>query len=92
MEMPGSDPAISSSDSRELLRALVAIRDGDFTARLPHNWNGISGQIASTFNEIVELNQTLSSELGRTSQAAQKGSYIKPLTRIKGARRAWAGC
>src|SRR4029453_9664982 len=40
-------------DLREILRALRAMRDGDFSVRLPGEWTGIGGKIADTFNDIV---------------------------------------
>src|SRR3954471_3024377 len=41
-------------DSREILRALMALKKGDFTTRLPIDWNGTSGKIADTFNDVAE--------------------------------------
>ena len=42
-----------SLDLRELLRALQAVRDGDFSVRLPSDQTGLAGKVADTFNEIV---------------------------------------
>src|SRR4051812_30668218 len=36
-----------------LLRVLSAVRDGDFSVRLPLDWEGIDGKIADTVNDIV---------------------------------------
>ena len=44
-------------DLRELLRALRAVREGDFSVRLPADWTGMSGKIADTFNDIVATNE-----------------------------------
>ena len=35
---------------RQILSALVAFKNGDFTKRLPDDWTGISGKIADAFN------------------------------------------
>ena len=40
----------------QLLTALQAVRDGDFSVRLPGDWTGLEGKIADTFNEIVAAN------------------------------------
>jgi hypothetical protein len=40
-------------DSGELLRALIAVRNGDFSVRLAGDRDGIAGKIADTFNDIV---------------------------------------
>src|SRR5687767_3985822 len=55
-------------DQRELLRALQAMRDGDFSVRLPGDRVGIAGKIADTFNEIVGANELLAQELERSGQ------------------------
>jgi len=44
-------------DQRKLLRALQAVRDGDFSVRLPSDHTGLAGKIADTFNEIVTSNR-----------------------------------
>ncbi len=78
-------------DPRELLRALRAVRDGDFTVRLPSEWTGIAGKIADTFNEIVATNQRLAGELERVGQAVGKQGQTRQ--RVCGERRsgAWGG-
>ena len=55
-----------------LLGALRAVRDEDFTARLPGDWTGLSGKIAGTFNEIVSANASLARELARVGEAVGK--------------------
>ncbi|HEY7379225.1 MAG TPA: HAMP domain-containing protein, partial [Steroidobacteraceae bacterium] len=55
-----------------LLDALRAVRDGDFSARLPGDWTGLSGKIADTFNEIVSANASLARELARVGETVGK--------------------
>ena len=55
----------SSLDPRELLAALEAVRNGDFTAHLPGDRTGLAGKIADTFNEIVACNRRMANELER---------------------------
>ena len=38
---------------RQILKAIVAFRDGDFSVRLPADWPGIDGRIAETFNQTI---------------------------------------
>ncbi|MDE2483652.1 MAG: HAMP domain-containing protein [candidate division NC10 bacterium] len=52
-------------DTRLLLNTLTAVKNGDFSARLPVDWTGINGKIADTFNEVVALNEKLAQELAR---------------------------
>jgi len=67
----GSD-AGTNLDLRELLRALQAVRDGDFSVRLPSDLTGLTGKIADTFNEIVVSNQHMTDELERAGQIVGK--------------------
>ncbi|WP_208093760.1 HAMP domain-containing protein, partial [Escherichia coli] len=39
--------------SRQLLAAMVAFRDGDFSVRLPRDWPGTDGRIAEAFNQTL---------------------------------------
>src|SRR5690606_18834932 len=48
---PGAEPGLSQ---RELLAALRALRRGDFSVRLPEQYDGVDGQIVSTLNEIAQ--------------------------------------
>ncbi len=59
-------------DRRLLLLALQSVRSGDFSVRLPHDWSGIDGKIADTFNEIVQANQKIDHELKRVGQVVGK--------------------
>ena len=45
------DPA--AVRSRQLLMAMVAFRDGDFSVRLPADWPGVDGRIAEAFNQSL---------------------------------------
>src|SRR6201989_545247 len=64
-------------DQRKLLRALQAVRDGDFSARLPSDHTGLAGKIADTFNEIVTSNQRLAQELARAGQIVGKDGQTR---------------
>ena len=59
-----------------LLTALIALKKGDFTARLPVDLPGMDGKIADAFNEVVELNQRMAEELERLSRVVGKEGKI----------------
>src|ERR1700722_7401835 len=59
-------------DVRALLRALQAVRDGDFSVRLPTDMTGVAGKVADTFNQIVLSNQQMALELERAGQTVGK--------------------
>ncbi|SFU64845.1 response regulator [Pseudoduganella namucuonensis] len=46
-------------DVKLLLQTLMALRKGDFTARMPSGWTGIPGKIADTLNEIIETKEKM---------------------------------
>ncbi len=75
-------------DLRKLLRALQAVRDGDFTARLATDQTGLGGKIADTFNELVSCNQRLCQELERAGQMI--GKEGKTRVRVASERRVGA--
>jgi len=50
-------------DGRDLLKVLVQVRNGDFSARMPSDGIGLSGKIYDTINEIIGLNELLVKEL-----------------------------
>ena len=65
-------PAADGIDPHELLKILQAVRDGDFSARLPSDRVGLDGKIADTFNEIVAANGRLAAELERVGETVGK--------------------
>jgi HAMP domain-containing protein/signal transduction histidine kinase/DNA-binding response OmpR family regulator len=56
----------------ELLHALLAVRSGDFSVRLPGDRTGLEGKIADTFNEIVAANARMAAELKRVGHVVGK--------------------
>ncbi|MBI3900484.1 MAG: HAMP domain-containing protein [Gammaproteobacteria bacterium] len=80
---------IDTLDARDLLHALQAVRDGDFSARLPSDWTGLRGKIADAFNEIVIANSRLADEFDRVGQSV--GKQGKTRQRLRSERRigAW---
>ncbi len=65
-----------SLDQTQLLRALRAVRRGDFGVRLPAQQEGVAGDIAEAFNDVVELNQRLARELDRLAKSVGREGKI----------------
>src|SRR5256714_688455 len=76
-------------DPRVTLSVLTAVKRGDFSARMPANWTGSAGRVASTLNEIVEANQRLEREVQRLSKRVGKEGQMKRAP-IGDAGGAWA--
>src|SRR2546425_480576 len=81
------DPAL---DASKLLLALRAVRKGDFTARLPETWTGLSGKVADTFNEVVEMNERLAAELARVSVVVGRNGKIDERASLGSATGSWS--
>jgi len=86
---PRSEPA-TGFDRRRLLTALTQFKRGDFEARLPEDWTGIDGKIADTFNEVVQINQRMASELERLSRVVGTEGKISQRASLGDVRGAWS--
>jgi HAMP domain-containing protein/CheY-like chemotaxis protein/signal transduction histidine kinase len=81
-----SEPTL---DASEVLRALQAMRAGDFTVRLPGDWTGIAGKVADTFNDIVAANARLAAELERVGQTVGRQGKTRQRVRMDRGSGAW---
>ena len=76
-------------DRRQLVSALRALRRGDFSVRLPEDVDGVDGEIASLFNEVVGLNEAITQEFERLSKVVGKEGKITQRGRVRGASGGW---
>src|ERR1700753_4223100 len=76
-------------DKQQLAIALASLRKGDFSVRMPAGLEGVDGQIAHEFNELVEINQRLVEELERISQGVGKQGQISQRASIGKVSGAW---
>src|SRR3989440_179030 len=53
---------------QELLRALTAARDGDFSVRLSARRGSVMGEIAAVYNQMADTNARMAKELVRVSR------------------------
>jgi hypothetical protein len=72
----GAGAGADDVNMRKLLRALQAVRDGDFSVRMPSDQTGLTGKVADTFNEIVAANQRMARELERAGQTVGKDGRL----------------
>src|SRR3981081_1393406 len=70
-----------SVDTRVALNVLNAVKRGDFTVRMPSNWTGSAGKVASSLNDIIESNQRLEREIRRLSKRVGKEGQVKRAAR-----------
>src|SRR3954452_14740953 len=87
---PPGGAAASADELRELLRVFSAVRDGDFTVRLPGHWTGLVGKIADAVNEVVASNQSMASQLERVGQVVGQEGKTKQRVRFPRQGGSWA--
>src|SRR5438477_8416166 len=74
---------------KELLRALQAAKNGDFSVRLPERRNTLMGQIGAAFNDLVEMNGRSTKELGRVARLVGREGRMTERFSLPDAKGAW---
>ena len=87
--MPTAE-TLSSPVASHLLQGLMALRQGDFSHRLPSDLTGIEGKLADTFNEVVAMNQRMALELERISHAVGRQGRLSQRASVGDVRGSWA--
>jgi HAMP domain-containing protein/signal transduction histidine kinase/CheY-like chemotaxis protein len=95
LENHDSDPSTNGKDSqdahlRQILKAMVSFREGDFSVRLPLEWSGIDGRIAEAFNQTIIHEDHTSREIARLSVAVGKEGRLKQRMSLPAAVGGWA--
>ena len=86
---PAREDPNGSAVLQDFLRALQAMRVGDFSVRLPVNAGGVEGKIADTFNEIVAANQTLAVQLEGVGQVVGREGRTRKRVKLGFSYGAW---
>ena len=87
-----SRTSASRLDVNELLNVLLAVREGDFTARLRADLVGRAGKAADALNDVIGLNQAMAEELKRMAEAVGKQGRTSERAILAGASGAWSEC
>ena len=77
-------------DLRLLLKVLNSVKKGDFSVRMPPDWTGVSGKIADTLNDIIELNEKLTRGIGHASEIVGKEGKLTERVSVGHIDGAWA--
>jgi HAMP domain-containing protein/CheY-like chemotaxis protein len=87
-----NDTQSTQSDqfSRALLSAMLALKEGDFEARMPSDLTGVDGKIADAFNEIALLSERRARETARVSHTVGKEGKLKQRMTVSAVRGGWA--
>ena len=84
--------AHDSAEARneQLLAAMVAFRDGDFSVRLPTYWSGSDARVAEAFNQAIGYTERMSSEITRLSATVGREGRLRQRMSLPGAVGGWA--
>ena len=88
--MPDVSTINDDFNPKMLLSALMELKRGNFSARLPDTWTGLSGKIADAFNGIAELNLNTAKEVEKIGRTAGKEGKFELRVLLPGASGAWA--
>ncbi len=81
----------SEARSRQILKAFVAFRDGDFSARLPADWPGIDGRIAETFNQTIVREESMTRRSATAKRDGREGRPPQAANVVAGSGRRLGG-
>ena len=84
--------AISSDQigSKELLRVLTEVKNGNFSVRMPIDEVGLNGKIYDTLNEIISLNEKMMQEFTRAGNTIGKQGKLTQRIEIPSTKGAWS--
>src|SRR5262245_5013907 len=93
-DTPEGEPHLNGAgggreEMRQLLSALQAMRDGDFSVRLPGDWGDLSGKVAGLFNDIASTNQRMANQLAHIGQVVGREGATRHRIRLGLVEGAW---
>jgi HAMP domain-containing protein/CheY-like chemotaxis protein/signal transduction histidine kinase len=77
-------------DVKLLLATLMALKKGDFTARMPSDWTGVPGKIADTLNDIIETKEKMVSAITDVSRVVGREGRLTQRASVPGVVGGWA--
>ena len=89
--LPESTPPSGAAElpMHALLKAMQAVQRGDFSVRVSGDWDGLEGRLADCFNDIIEANQRMASELERIGHGVGKQGKTRQRISLAGRGGAW---
>jgi signal transduction histidine kinase/HAMP domain-containing protein/CheY-like chemotaxis protein len=80
---------IETFDMKTLLTTLKALRNGDFTTRMPEDWTGMPGKIADTLNEIIDMSADTATEFERVARLIGKQGKVDERIQLPMMKGSW---
>src|SRR5947209_770584 len=79
-------------DLHQLLEVLTAVKNGDFSVRMPMDQIGLAGKIFDTINDIIALNNEMVNEFQQISIMVGKEGKPNQRAHLGNKRGGWAAC
>ncbi len=89
-ETSNHDPLSDAYNSRELLRVLMEVKNGNFTVRMPIHEVGVNGKIYDTLNEIISLNERMMLEFTRAGNTIGKEGKLTQRIELPSTKGSWS--
>ncbi len=83
------EQAIGEPELRRLLAGLTAVRDGDFSTRLPEDAEGLFGEIATVFNGMADQLSLFTSEVTRVAREVGSEGRLGGQAQVPGVGGVW---
>jgi signal transduction histidine kinase/HAMP domain-containing protein/CheY-like chemotaxis protein len=87
---PIDDPGLTPAEQEQLLKALEAAVEGDFSIRLRVRRQGLAGDIGTAFNELVKRRVAVTDELDRVSRRVGRDGRLHERASIGRVPGGWA--
>jgi HAMP domain-containing protein/signal transduction histidine kinase/DNA-binding response OmpR family regulator len=85
------EPVTSDGEMAVLLHALTALKKGQPGVRLPAEWMGVAGKVADAFNQVVEMNEQLATELARLRRSVGREGKLSQRLSLGSVGGFWQG-
>src|SRR5689334_10188515 len=85
-----ASPAAAAFSDKELLRVLTAVRNGDFSVRMPIDEVGMTGKICDTLNDIISLNEKMMEEFTKAGSTIGKQGKLTRRIELPSAKGSWS--
>ncbi len=80
----------SLNEIEQLVEILKLVKQGDFSARFPYQKNGILGEVGELLNDIISLNEHMSSEFFRVGKIVGQEGRMTERASVGPAKGSWA--
>ena len=76
-------------DPKELLKVLMSVKNGDFSARMPTDQYGLPGKICDTLNDIIDMNEKMVQEFTNASNIIGKEGQLTHRLELPNGKGEW---